>query len=467
MCEEGRRARILSVLEKDGGRAHFIGVGGVSMSALAAWSVRLGLTVSGSDREMSRTLSELCMLGVKAYSGHRPEMVADADIVIYSLAIGEGDEELRLARKSGTLTVSRAEYLGTLMLRYKTRIGVSGTHGKSSVTAMLGSIFSTSYRHPTVLCGASISNNRPYVFGGEDVLIYEACEYRRAFLSFSPSIALILNVDFDHPDCYRSIEDVEDAFIASARGAELSVVNIDSAAARRVFSEIGGKKISVGKSDEADYRYEALGDGAYPEFNIYHLSRRVASLKLSVIGEHNAANATAAFAVANEYGITQKNIISSLECFSGLERRGELLGRLGDSFVYYDYAHHPSEIRASIKAVRALGHKHVTVLFKPHTYTRTAALWDDFKSALSMADRVILTEIYPAREEPIQGITSERLAEEIGGRASFYGGFSALDALFSEKRGAIILMGAGNMAGIVEKFLGDENFSVDKHRSCE
>ena len=441
---------------------HFIGVGGVSMSALAAWSLRLGLSVSGSDREASRALSELCKLGAEAYTGQRPQVVCGADIVVYSLAIGDGDAELRLARGRGILTVSRAEFLGAMMLRYKTRIGVSGTHGKSTVTAMLGSIFSVACRNPTVLCGAPISDSGSYEFGGEESLIYEACEYRMAFLSFSPTVALILNVDFDHPDCYGSIEEVEDAFLRSTKGADLSVVNIDSAAAERVYRRIGGRRVSVGKSDAADYRYEIVGNGAHPEFNIYHLSRHVATLELRVIGEHNVANAVAAFAVAYECGISQKNIIQALERFPGIGRRGELLGRLGESDVYYDYAHHPSEIRASIKAVRALGYKRVTVLFKPHTYTRTKALWADFVSALSLADRVILTEIFPAREQPIPTVTSERLAKDIGGRASFFADSSAADALIPEKYGAIILMGAGNISHILEKIKGNEKFSVDK-----
>lgn len=425
------------------------------MSALAALTRRLGVRVSGSDREESKTLRDLVSLGVDARVGHFPETVSGAALVVYSLAVKDDDPELRRAADEGILTVSRAEYLGALMLRYGTRIGVSGSHGKSTVTAMLGRIFSMSYRHPTVLSGAPLSNNSSYLFGGEDVLIYEACEYRGAFLSFSPSIALILNVDFDHPDCYASLGEIEDAFVSSSEGAALSVVNIDSEAALRVYQRIKGRKISVGKSMSATYRYEIVVDNPCPTFNIYHMGAWVAALTLSVIGEHSAANATAAFAVASEYGIAQRSIRSSLECFSGIARRAELVGKFNGCPVYYDYAHHPSEIRASIEALRKLHPGKITVVFKPHTYTRTMALFSDFVSSLSLADRVILTEIYPARESPIPNVTSERLAEEIGGRASFSADSSVFDALSDTREGTIVLMGAGNMDEIKRKIAGN------------
>ena len=453
MSNEGKASSLMALRAlflRGEGRVHFVGIGGVSMRSLAVISRRLGFSVSGSDRDCS---AQGIFGGDIAVTVPQSEGETEgADLVVKTHAIDDSSPAIVGARARGIPIVSRAEYLGELMLRYKNRICVSGSHGKSTVTAMLAEIFSLASLSPTVLSGAPLCGGEPHIFGKDEVLIAEACEYRNSFLSFPADTALILNIELDHPDFFENTAMLEHSFLSFASSAGKAIVNIDSPSALRVYSALRGKKVSFGKSDAADYQYRIIGsERGCARFSLYRRGRVLLTASLCIPGVFNAANASAAAAVAFEYGISGEVTREALENFRGVPRRLERIGNLNSHSVYYDYAHHPTEIRAAIAAVREIEGGEVTVLFKPHTYSRTKALYSDFVSALSAADAVIIAEIFAAREEPIEGIDNFSLARDIGERAVACADGKISEALKERARGSIIVMGAGDYGGIMRK----------------
>lgn len=433
-------------------RIHFVGIGGVSMRGLAAATALMGHRVSGSDRD-ARVL-DLLELGISVSVGHTGEESMGADLVVRTHAVSDGCPAIACARERGIAVVSRAEYLGALMMGYNRRIGVSGSHGKSTVTAMLSKIYESADKNPTVFAGANLRSGRPYILGGREVLIAEACEYRNSFLSFPLDTALILNIEYDHPDFFTSRESLERSFFSFAERAGKAIVNIDSPACERLFFGLKNRKISFSMLRDADYRYKITrGERGERRVTLYRRAREILRANLSVFGDFNATNAAAAAVAAFEEGLDAEKIKRGLEGFSGLSRRLELIGRLGECAVYYDYAHHPTEIAAAIGAVREMTGGEVTVVFKPHTFTRTKALYSDFVSALRLADRVLICEIFGARESAIEGINSEALAVDIGEGAIAVKDSEILSVLPRLARGSIILMGAGDFGDLPDKIM--------------
>ena len=444
MSENGAQrvcGRTGEVLKKGDAKIHFVGILGAGMMPLALLLAERGYTVSGSDVASSRHIDDE---RITFYRGHRAEQAAGCDLAVYSLAVPKDNPELTAAREAGIPTVSRPELLGALVSEHRVSIGVAGTHGKSTTTAMLGNVLSV--LSPTVICGAELKDGGSCISGSDAVAVYEACEYKDAFLTTRPTVALLLNLELDHTDYFRDIDALSSSFLRYASSAQLTVYNADDENLAQISRKIEGRAVSFGVTPGADYRYEIDGLGSSTHFTVYKHGKRFGAFTLGVMGCFNVQNAVGAIAVASELGVSNEEIERGIASFRGLRRRLEKIGELSGAAVFYDYAHHPSEIFAGISAVRASGSERVTVVFCPHTYTRTKSLWDGFVSALSTADRVILTDVFAAREEAIEGINSRRLAEAIGERAEYAETpRRAAEILRAVSSDSIVLMGAGDL----------------------
>ena len=317
---------------------------------------------------------------------------------------------------------------------------------------MLEHIFTTAGVDPTVLSGSELESGEPYREGGGSTLIYEACEYRDSFLSFSPSVAIALNLELDHTDYFESISALSASFTkALARATSFALVRGDDYNLAKIIPEIRKKTrlVTFGEDVTCDYSYFINGfrDDGF-DFTLSHFGLEI-KYKLNLLGVHNVSNAAAAVTAALELGIPPEVTVTAISGFRGIARRLEYIGNRHGRPIYYDYAHHPTEISANITALKLAVKDPLTVVFKPHTFSRTASLWDDFCSALSLADRVIVTDIYPAREAPLEGINARRLAEAIGPTAEYSPDSEVYARLDDHShKGAIVLMGAGDMEDI-------------------
>lgn len=444
-------------IESADASVHFVGIGGVSMYTLARLMTDAGYRVTGSDRVLGYRVRDLVSRGITVHAGHDGKNVEGATLVVYSHAVAKDNPELLRAEELSIPTVSRAEFLGAVMLEYKSRVGVCGTHGKSTVVAMLDAIFASALREPTTLSGADLQIGEPIRIGRSELLVYEACEYRDSFLYFSPTVAVALNLELDHTDYFADIKAMADSFRrALSRATDFCVVNYDDEQLSALIPTIKSRVVTFGQSERADYRYliTAFRDTGM-EITVYCHGTRVRKFKLSVPGVHNAANAAAAIATALEYGLDPDVIAGAIEGFRGIRRRLELVGERKGRRVFYDYAHHPTEISAGINTVKLMTHDFVTVVFKPHTYTRTAALWSDFSASLSLADHIVLTDVYAAREEPIDGINSRALALDIGERAVYSKDADVREAVDTYTRGVIIVMGAGELEQVKNDLISE------------
>ena len=447
--------RIRKIAEDKTATVHFVGIGGVSMYSLACLTMLSGARVTGSDREASERTDTLLMRGATVSIGHSTDNVQGASLVVYTHAISDDNVELWEARRLGIPTVNRAEFMGALLLRYKNRIGISGSHGKSTTVAMLDMIMAHAGVNPTVLSGASLAVGEPLKVGSDGLMIYEACEYKDSFLRFSPTVSLGLNLELDHTDYFNSIEDMKLSFSkALGKATAFSVISGDDENLRRILPSIRAKTITFGCRENNDYRYSITSfcDRGF-EFSISKFGNRIGSFELNIPGVFNVHNAVAAAVVALEYGIDVEVVKEALCDFRGIPRRLEFLGKRHGRSIYYDYAHHPTEIAASINALRMLTHEPVTVVFCPHTYSRTKSLWQELRRALTLADNVVLTAIYPAREQPIEDVTSERLARDIGHTAVFLPDGDIVDYVDRSTYGTIVLMGAGDLENIRKEIL--------------
>lgn len=449
---EAERMQLAKIIGRRGAHLHFAGICGISMSALAEYFHRRGLSISGSDADTGEMRLRLASLGIPISLGNSAEYITGADALIITSALPDTAPEFRYAMEQGIPVYTRAELLGALMMGYPSRIGISGTHGKSTTTAMIQHIFLRAGCRYTALVGAAIYDGTGLSLDGDEGIIYEGCEYRDAFLSFSPTTAVVTGVELDHTDYFTDTDALVASFRRAVSVAECVIINADYPTTAEICRGLNGSIIRYGVDKSADYRYNIISSGiGGTRAEIYHRAEPIGELYLPTIGEHNVANATAAIAAAIHHGISAGEAISALADFRGVSRRLEYLGMLGRAPVYYDYAHHPTEIASTIAAVRGI-YGSLCVLFRPHTYSRTRDLWCDFVSALSLADDVIITDIYPAREAEVEGITAERLAEDIG--TAKYIPFSHLyDHLLGrgEDAAPVVIMGAGDMSELVKR----------------
>lgn len=393
---------------------HFTGIGGISMSALAEIMISRGFTVTGSDSHESKITDHLESLGAKIfYNQVAGNISSDIDVLIYTAAIKQDNPELVKAKELGIPLLTRAEFLGQIMLNYPMAIGVSGTHGKTTTTSMLSQIMLEGNTDPTILVGGIMpaihGNTR---VGHSDKLITEACEYTNSFLSFKPNMAIILNVAADHLDFFKDLDDIRHSF---RKFAELVpddgflVINSDIDNLEYFTDGLKCKVITVG-SDPAKSDYSATNiefdQFAKGSYDLVVNGEKSFHVALNVTGEHNIYNSLAAIAAAHTMGISDENIKVGLTQYGGTDRRFQYKGKVGDVTIIDDYAHHPDEITATIKTAKHYPHKKMWVVFQPHTYSRTKSLLPEFGKALKEADAVVLADIYAAREKDTLGVSS-------------------------------------------------------------
>ncbi len=416
----------ISELLADAKRIFFVGIGGINMSSLAAISRARGYEVSGSDRSVSANTERLEKDGIHVHIGHSAENVCDTDALIYTVSVPLDNPEYVEAGKRGIPRISRADYLGWLMKKSPVRLGVSGMHGKSTATGMCASILLAAACDPTISSGAVIPElGCTYRAGHGDVFLYESCEYKDSFLSFYPTIQIILNIDMDHPDYFTGLSMVKDSFkkCLSLVG-DAAVVNWSDANVREVCEGYGGRLIRYGTAMDGDLRpreeYDWFAEDIelHPhgsDFTLVGNGIESVHIHLSEAGLHNIDDAVAAAAATVHAGISISDVCRGLESFHGAARRMELTGHThSGAEIYLDYAHHPTEIKAALTAAKGFGGKLVTV-FQPHTYTRTKALFSEFTEALAISDEVIVADIFAAREADIYGVDSKMLADAING----------------------------------------------------
>ncbi len=435
----------------------FIGIGGINMSSLAHISALMGYKVAGSDRTETALTRSLEAAGIEIHYCHDAANVGDADAVIYTVAISEDNPEYRYADSLGIPCISRADYLGYLMTKYQTRIGISGMHGKSTTTSMTALAFSHANGDPTVLCGAEMKEfDGAYTIGESDNFIFEACEYMDSFLDFNPSIAVILNIEMDHVDYFKSMAQIRRSFasFAAITGEDGTVIaNIDDENVRLALKGTPGRVVGISTcSPDADYcAVNVTTVGGRFAFDVMHEATAIAHIELSVPGHHNIYNALAAFAAADICGLDRALAAEGISSFRGAGRRMDYKGKFEGAEVYDDYGHHPTEVRVTLEGFKNIAFGRVWCVFQPHTYSRTAALAGDFSDALAVADKSLLIDIYAAREINTFGISSKDIADKIalsGGDSRYAGSLSsAVEILRREARegDVIVIMGAGDI----------------------
>lgn len=445
-------ARIAEILS-GASSLYFIGIGGINMSSLAHISYIRGFRVGGSDQMQTALTDRLTDAGIEIFYSHEASHIEGYDAIVYTVAIAPDNPEYTAALARGIPCISRADFLGYIMTGYRNRVGVSGMHGKSTCTSMCALSFMHAGGDPTVLSGATLAEmGGAYRIGCEDHFIFEACEYMDSFLDFNPNIAIILNIELDHVDYFKSITQVRRSFsdYAAITGTNgYAVVNGDDENVRLAMAGYSGTLVTFGLSEGCDYTaYNIEYISGMASFDVYFRGEYAAHITLSVPGRHNVYNALAAFAAAMICGLDPDTVAEGLSHYLGAGRRMEYKGKWNDVDVYDDYAHHPTEIAVTLGGFRDMGFGRLFCIYQPHTYSRTAALWDDFVSALSTADRVLMVDIYAAREKDTLGVSSSLLAQAIGDKADYCASFDDAIAILSAEAkpgDAIIVMGAGTV----------------------
>jgi len=438
-------------------KIHMIGIGGIGMSAIAELLLSNGKTISGSDINSSKIIDNLAKKGVKVFIGHAADHINNMDLVIYTSAVQTDNPELSKAKELGMPIMDRAQALGLIMKAYKNRIAVSGAHGKTTTTSMLSMIMEDSGVDPTILVGGVIEEISGNVKVGKlDYMITEACEYKENFLKFHPTLEIILNVDEDHLDYYKDLKHIMEAF---GRFTEclphkgIIVANYDDYNVKVICSASNKKTIGYGINSDADYQAVNIvyNDNGFPSFDVMKNEKFYGRFDLSIPGKHNIYNALAAILVSDIYGIEIAIIQNRLKIFHNPKRRFEIKHKLSEITIIDDYAHHPSEIKATLEAAVRYPHKRIWSIFQPHTFTRTKALLSDFSSSFGKADYVVITDIYAAREKDLGEIHSSDLTKLVnveGVSAKYISSFEDIATYVSDlaKPGDVIItMGAGDV----------------------
>ena len=448
---------------------HFIGIGGISMSGLAEILLKEGFPVSGSDSHASALTEHLEQAGARICIGQAASNIPeDCKLVVYTAAIHPDNPEYREAKRRGVPMLSRAELLGQLMRNYQTSIAVAGTHGKTTTTSMIASILLEEDADPTISVGGilpSIGGN--IRVGGSEVFLTEACEYTNSFLHFFPTIGIILNIEEDHMDFFKDLNDIRRSF---RRFAELLpvegllIINSDIPNYEEITEGLTCRVVTFGSSPDADYRaentaYDTFGHPSFDLIRKIEKDGRRPRFSLKVPGEHNVCNALASIALADALRIPEAAVEKGLLSFTGTDRRFQYKGEVNGVTIIDDYAHHPTEIRATLHAAAHYPHRELWCVFQPHTYSRTKAFLKEFAEALSLADHVVLADIYAARETDTLGISSRDLERELaalGADVYYFPTFAEIEKFLSEKcmhGDMCITMGAGDVINIGEDLL--------------
>lgn len=443
---------------------HFVGIGGIGMSGIAEVLHNLGYRVTGSDLSVSDTTTRLVSLGIPVYYGHQASQVSNVDVVVTSTAVRQNNLEVEEAHRRLIPVVPRAEMLAEL-LKMKFSIAVSGSHGKTTTTSMIASILAHGGLDPTMVIGgklAAIGSNAR--LGNGEIIVAEADESDGSFLKLSPCLAVITNIDLEHVDYYRDLDEIKESFINFANRVPFygsTVLCGDDENIRAILPAIKRRFITYGIDSDADFKAEEVSfQGATSIFSLWRRGSFLGRVKLNAPGLFNVYNALAAIAISLEIDLPLADIISGLSSFAGVQRRLEVKGIVNKVVVVDDYGHHPTEIRATLAAARHIWEGRKFVVFQPHRYSRTRALFQEFAAAFSDADSLIVTDIYPAGEDALPGVDSESLQEAISRRGhrdvAYIGGFDRIvDRLIEQGRpgDVIITLGAGSVWKVGEEFL--------------
>lgn len=445
---------------------HFIGIGGISMSGLAEVLLKEGFTVSGSDSRESELTSHLEKKGAVIYYGQRADNIKDGtDVVVYTAAIHPDNPEFAAAMDAGIPMLTRAQLLGQMMRNYRTSIAVSGTHGKTTTTSMLSMILLEAGTDPTISVGGILPEIGGNIrVGHSDLFLTEACEYTNSFLSFFPTVGIILNIEEDHLDFFKDLADIRSSFHRFAGLLPkdgLLILNGEIDTPQEITEGIDARVITYGLTGSEDYSARGItyDEKGCASFLLYHQDTCIGPVTLHVPGIHNVSNALASLAAALELGIGFDKAASGLSMFHGTDRRFQYKGEVNGFTIIDDYAHHPTEITATLKAASNYPHRELWCVFQPHTYTRTKAFLHEFAEALAHADHIVLADIYAARETDTLGISSRTLQEEIqklGKTCYYFSTFEEIEEFLLKKcmhGDLLITMGAGDVLKIGENLL--------------
>ncbi len=440
---------------------HMIGIGGTSMSGIAQIMKHWGFTVTGSDWAESEVTRKLNLDGIHVVIGHDVNMAAKADVIVYTAAIKQDDPELVKARELGIETIERADFLGKITKAFTDTICISGTHGKTTTTSMVSMCFIEGLKDPSIQVGATLKAiDGNYRIGNSEHFIIEACEYVESFLKFYPKAEIILNIDNDHLDYFKNIENINRAFIKYVGLLPedgLLVVNIDNKYCAELHKYTNAKVVSYGiENEKANFiaRNIKFNKNGFPYFDVYYNNSFYASFELSVPGKHNVLNALACIALCHNYGIEKDNMKTALKKYTGAHRRFEYVGTYKGATVYDDYGHHPTEITATALGLKQKEYNKSWVVFQPHTYSRTKEHINEFAQSLINFDNIIITDIYAARETNTYGVTSENIVEkikELGREAVYIPKFEDIVKYLEEKiekDDIILTLGAGTVTNI-------------------
>ena len=442
-------------------KIHMIGIGGVSMSGIAEILTNWGIQVSGSNNVDSEILHILNDSGIKTFIGHDAKNIENPDCVVFTAAISQDNPELVRAKELGIPVIERSDFLGELTRCYKNTIAVSGTHGKTTTTSLVSLCFVEALADPSIQVGAIIKElGGNYRVGNSENFIIEACEYVESFLKFSPKSEIILNIDNDHLDYYKNMENVKNAFIKYVKLLPEDghlVINADDANCLDlpIYSKAPAIKYGI-ENDDVDFLGQNISfdENGFPEFDVYKYGEFYGHFELSIPGKHNILNALSCIALCDAYGISVEHIQSALKKFTGADRRFQFKGMLNGAEVYDDYGHHPTEVEATAKALNNKKYNESWVVFQPHTFSRTFNHLDDFAHSLLHFDNIIITDIYAARETNTYNISSQDLADAIiklGKDAKYIPTLEGCASYLKEhvkKDDIVLTLGAGTVTNI-------------------
>ena len=446
---------------------HFIGIGGISMSGLAEILLEEGFTISGSDSKESDLTDHLTANGAQIFYGQRASNIIDGiDLVVYTAAIHPDNPEYACAKEKGIPMMTRADLLGQIMTNYKIPIAVSGTHGKTTTTSMASHVLLEGGFDPTISVGGilpAIGGNLRV--GNSETFITEACEYTNSFLSFFPKISIILNIDADHLDFFKDIDDIRHSFRLFAEKLPADgtlIINSDTPHYEDIIKDLPCRVITYGLEHEAEYTADQItyDEFGHATFVCVHNGTTAGTFSLKVPGIHNVSNALSVIALGHLLGLDSDRIQKGIANFTGTDRRFQYKGKIGGVTIIDDYAHHPTEIKATLTSAKNYPHKTTWCAFQPHTYTRTKALLQDFAEELTFADHVVLADIYAAREKNTLGISSrdlQRCIRELGTPCEYFPTFDEIENYLLENcvsGDLLITMGAGDVVQIGEHLLG-------------
>lgn len=449
-------------------KIHFVGIGGIGMSGIAELLLNQGFEISGSDMQLSKITKHLASIGAKITEGHSSNLIMDADVVVKSSAVKNDNPEIATALSQKIPVIRRAEMLSEIM-RMSYGIGIAGTHGKTSTTSMVGSVLSAAKLDPTVIVGGIVKNyGSNNLLGSGKYIVVEADEFDRSFLTLSPIIAGITNIEADHLDCYSNLEGVKDAFIEYANKVPFfgSVIAcLDDSGVQSIIPDINKEIFTYGLSKQANVRADNIIQKDFKSsYDAIYNGKKLGNIELNVMGNHNMLNSLLAVSIGLELEIPFSSIKKGLKDYNGVFRRFEFKGVKDGISVYDDYAHHPTEIEATLNGVKDNTDKRIVVVFQPHLYSRTRDFYKEFGRAFFHSDVLLIAPIYPAREKSIPGVTGKLIADAAiqSGHKNVHFIQSNDDIVKMVKKVSkpddiLISMGAGSIYKFAEKFLNEEN----------